>query len=146
MADHPATFDDDAAAAAAAGLAWIQGLYYVATGMWPLVHMRSFERVTGPKTDRWLVRTLGALIAVVGVSLCREALRADARGAALLGGLSAAALGAVDVHYVARRRIAPVYLADALPEAALAAGWLAVARFRQDAARGLEHSAPAQER
>jgi hypothetical protein len=42
---------------------------------------------------------------------------------ALLAGLTAAALAAVDVVYVARRRISPVYLLDAVPEVMLAAWW-----------------------
>src|SRR5690606_20176976 len=49
-----------------------QGWYYLASGVWPLVHYRSFIAVTGPKADDWLVRTFGALIAVVGVELVRR--------------------------------------------------------------------------
>jgi hypothetical protein len=36
---------------------------------------------------------------------------------------SAAALTAVDVVYVAKRRIAPIYLADAVLELGLMTGW-----------------------
>lgn len=32
-------------------LAAAHGLFHVATGLWPLPHYRSFEAVTGPKTD-----------------------------------------------------------------------------------------------
>ena len=46
-------------------LAMIQGAYFLATGIWPLLHLASFMRVTGPKTDRWLVKTVGALVAVL---------------------------------------------------------------------------------
>ena len=52
-----------------------QGLYFAATGVWPLVHMRSFERVTGPKTDTWLVRTVGVLVTVIGGVLAASGLR-----------------------------------------------------------------------
>jgi hypothetical protein len=38
----------------------LQALYYLATGLWPLVHLPSFEAVTGPKTDDWLVHMVGA--------------------------------------------------------------------------------------
>lgn len=38
----------------------LQGAYYLATGVWPLVSRRSFERVTGPRTDRPEVPFLGA--------------------------------------------------------------------------------------
>src|SRR4051794_41964369 len=46
-----------------------QGAYYTLTGLWPLVHMASFEAVTGPKTDDWLVRMVGLLAAVIGATL-----------------------------------------------------------------------------
>jgi hypothetical protein len=44
----------------------IQGGCYAATGTLPLVHLRSFEAVTGPKRDHWLVRTVGLMAAVMG--------------------------------------------------------------------------------
>ena len=43
--------------------------YLVATGVWSLAHRRSFERVTGPKEDYWLVQTVGALAIAIGASL-----------------------------------------------------------------------------
>jgi hypothetical protein len=33
------------------GLCWLQGTYYFATGIWPLASVRTFEKVTGEKTD-----------------------------------------------------------------------------------------------
>ena len=48
-------------------LCLVQGIYYTLTGVWPLVHVRSFLAVTGPKTDLWLVKTVGVLVAVIGV-------------------------------------------------------------------------------
>lgn len=50
-------------------LALAQGAFYLATGIWPLVSMRTFERVTGPKTDKWLVKTAGVLITAIGGAL-----------------------------------------------------------------------------
>jgi hypothetical protein len=101
-----------------------QAIFYVATGIWPIVHLRSFEAVTGPKADRWLVRTLGALITVIGAALLR-----GTRGGRvspelrLLAVGSALSLAAIDVIYVARGRIRRVYLLDALAELALALLW-----------------------
>ena len=43
-------------------LARAQGLYLLATTAWPLVHYRSFEWVTGPKADRWLVQTVAGFL------------------------------------------------------------------------------------
>jgi hypothetical protein len=37
-------------------------------------------------------------------------------------------LTAIDIFYVARRRIAPVYLLDAVAELAIIGGWLAASR------------------
>jgi hypothetical protein len=48
-----------------AALAIGQGAYFVATGVWPLVHIRWFEAVTGPKVDKWLVGTVAAGLGAV---------------------------------------------------------------------------------
>jgi hypothetical protein len=96
----------------------LQGLYYVATGLWPVFSRRSFEAVTGPKADFWLVQTFGLLITVVGGVLLASRARAETTTPevrALAAG-SAAALGAADTFFVARGRIPPVYLVDALVE------------------------------
>jgi hypothetical protein len=109
-----------------AAVALAQGGYFALTGLWPLVSMRTFERVTGPKVDRWLVQTVGVLVLAVGASLgLAGARRRVTPELTLLAAGSAAGLAAIDVVYVARRRIAPVYLLDALAEGALLVGWAA---------------------
>ena len=101
-----------------------QGLFYVATGVWPIVHLRSFEKVTGPKVDKWLVRTFGGLVAAVGVTLIAGAFeRKPSRALQILGIGSALALGAADVLYALRGKISKVYLGDAAAEGAIAATW-----------------------
>ncbi|MGE3500053.1 MAG: hypothetical protein AB7N53_19505, partial [Candidatus Binatia bacterium] len=49
--------------------ALVQGIYFFTTGVWPLIHRASFEAVTGPKVDYWLVETVGILVAVIGLTL-----------------------------------------------------------------------------
>ena len=105
-----------------------QAAYFFLTGVWPIVHIRSFMAVTGPKRDLWLVRTVGALIAVVALAIGLAAWRVRAGGqvppeVALLAAGAAAALGAVDVIYVARRVIDKVYVLDAAAEAVIVAAW-----------------------
>ena len=100
-----------------------QGAYYLATGLWPLVSMRTFEAVTGPKTDRWLVRMVGLLAAVIGISLLRRREQTADRTLAVGSALSFAS---IDTWYAARGEISPVYLADAVVELVLVAGWLGV--------------------
>src|SRR5436305_6669143 len=60
------------------GVLWVQGLYYLATGVWPLVSMDTFLMVTGPKTDLWLVDTVGVLVGVIGLVLLLAAARRHA--------------------------------------------------------------------
>ena len=86
--------------------------------------MRSFEAVTGPKVDKWLVRTVGVLVGIVGGVLVSAASRKRVTGeVAALGAATAAGLGAIDAIYASKRRIAPIYLADAALEAAIVASW-----------------------
>jgi hypothetical protein len=100
----------------------VQAAYYVATGVWPLISMRSFTAVTGPKTDVWLVKMVASLIVVNGASIGIAAVdRSQSRAAFALASGSAVAFTAIDVVYAARRTISPLYLADAVFELALLA-------------------------
>jgi hypothetical protein len=97
--------------------------YLLATGVWPLLHRRSFERLTGPKTDFWLVRTVGGLAAAIGLGLGASALTGRrALDARLLAVGSAIVFGAADVH--AARTVSRVYLLDLLVQPVFARAWL----------------------
>ena len=100
----------------------LQGALYIITGLWPLVHLASFELVTGPKTDDWLVRTVGVLLAVIGAVFAAAA--AQPAIDRLLGMLAigvALALASVEISYVASGTIGAVYLIDAVIELVFAA-------------------------
>jgi hypothetical protein len=100
-----------------------QAAAYAVTGLWPIVDIRSFERVTGPKRDDWLVRTVGGLaVAFAGGLAWRSHDPASARP---FGVASAAAFLAADVIGVASGRLRRIYLLDAAGEAVLIAGWVA---------------------
>jgi hypothetical protein len=109
-----------------------QGGYYVATGLWPLLDRRSFEHVTGPKTEFWLVKTVGVLVLAVGVGLAQAARRGGPMPPELrlvaIG--SAAGLAAIDAAFALRGRISRVYLADAAVEIGLLVVWAEAARGR----------------
>ena len=107
----------------------VQGVYFLLTSIWSLISMRTFEAVTGPKVDRWLVKTVGVLVAVIGASLLAEA--RPSRGSRVLGVGSAAALGGVDAVYSLRGRISKIYLVDAVIEAILVALWALGGRRRR---------------
>jgi hypothetical protein len=106
-----------------------QGAYYAATGVFPFVSRRGFEAVTGPKTEWWLVQTVGALVTAVGGGLLAAGAR-DRVSPELTGVAAgcAASFVALDVAYVANDRIAPSYLADAAIQAALLGALIATGR------------------
>ena len=100
-----------------------QAAVYVSTGLWSLVSRPTFERVTGPKTDYWLVRMVGLLALVIGLSLLAGARQAVVTSPVWLLAIgSAAAFAAIDLSYALPRRISRVYLADAALEIALVVG------------------------
>src|SRR3954454_3695463 len=111
----------------------IQGVYFLLTGIWPLLSIRTFQAVTGTKTDHlvtgresdhWLVNTVGVLVTANALVLLLAARRnRPTPEVALLAVGSAAGLIAIDTIYVAREVISPIYLADAALEAALISAW-----------------------
>lgn len=107
-------------------LAFAQGAYYVFTGLWPVIDIRTFMILTGPKRDLWLVKSIGLLFGCIGSSLLLAAWddRAGERQHRILATGTALCMAGIDIVYVERQRISPVYLLDALAELALAAGWL----------------------
>ncbi len=111
---------------------WLaQAAYYLVTGVWAVVGIRSFQIISGPKTDIWLVRTVGLLVAVVGGSLgvagWRRRITPEIIGMAISTG---AALTVIDVVYTAKRRISPIYLLDACANTMLIVGWVTAVRCR----------------
>jgi hypothetical protein len=105
--------------------ATIQGGYYLLTGIWALVDIYSFQLVTGPKTDLWLVRTVAVLIAVSGAVLLAAAYRRRISPEIFLLAVGQAiGLMAIDIIYVSMGVISAIYLADAVVQLGLAGGWL----------------------
>lgn len=105
---------------------WLaHALYFVLGGLWAIAGRRSFEAVTGPKTDYWLVRTVGGLLvavgAVIGLAGTRERITPEIRWLAVS---TSGVLAAIDAVFTAAGRIRPIYLLDALANGVLIAGWL----------------------
>ena len=98
-----------------------QGAFYVASGLWPLVHRRSFEAVFGPKQDYWLAATVALLLVGIGTVQAMAPSTPDGlTSARRIGTGTAAALASVDLVNVSRGRISRMYLFDAAAEL----GWL----------------------
>ena len=102
----------------------IQGTYYILTGIWPLISMNTFLRVTGPKTDLWLVKTIGMLILVNGLVFLYSSFsirRNHTIGVLAMGLCIGFAL--VDTIFYFQGLISPVYLLDAVLEILLYILW-----------------------
>ena len=120
-------------------LARAHGAFNVVSGLWPLLHLRSFEAALGPKVDRWLVQTVAGLLLTNGIvqlsaSGSPEAL-AQARR---LGVGTAATLATIDLVHVPAGRISSVYLVDAAAELAWLAAWTMVRPTSQTHRTGRE--------
>lgn len=106
-------------------LLWAQGAYFAITGLWPLFHYPSFEKVTGPKADVWLVKTVGALVSVIALLLLIAAVYREINVSTVIAGAGTAfALMMVDIIYVSKKVIRPIYLADAIIEMVLVSIWI----------------------
>jgi hypothetical protein len=114
----------------------VQGSYYLVSGVWPLVSIETFQQVTGRKTDHmvtgrasdhWLVMTVGVLVTAIAVALLVTWWRkSEPIEIAILALASAIGLTAIDVIYVARKVILPIYLVDAALECVFIVLWIAV--------------------
>ena len=106
-----------------------QGAYYCLTGLWPLLHMKSFEAVTGRKRERWLVLTVGMLVGAIGGGLLM-AVREKRVDPALrnIAWATATGIAALEFPLALTGRIRAIYAADALLETCWAARWTRLAR------------------
>jgi hypothetical protein len=106
-------------------VALVQGFYFLALGLWPVVHSESFQKVTGPKTDLWLTKVVGVLTMAIGAGLIAAGIAEQVLPPVILTAM-AAALGllVLDLLYTLRRLISPVYAVDALVEAGFLAWWI----------------------
>jgi hypothetical protein len=124
-------------------LLWVQGAYYLLTGLWPLVSIRTFIWVTGQKTDHlksgleidhWLVMTAGVLITAIGLGIVVAAARRSLSAEIVTVAVGAAVgLTAIDVIYNWRGMIGPMYLVDAVLQILLIAAWSVALLFNRPA-------------
>lgn len=106
-------------------VALFQGLYLLVSGVWPIIHSASFLKITGPKTDLWLVNTVGVLLSVIGAILLYSGVKDQVTASIFFLGIgSAAGLTAIDSIYVFKKVISPIYLLDAVIEILLMIWWI----------------------
>jgi hypothetical protein len=78
--------------------------------------------VTDPKTDLWLVKRVGMILAIIGAVLIFAQINMEINSSIILLAIGIAlSLAIVELMYVSKRVISAVYLADALIELILIA-------------------------
>lgn len=103
----------------------IQAIYYIITGIWPLLDIDSFMAVTGPKTDLWLVKMVGLLSLVIGVGLTYNyASLKDKFLGGILGIGGALSFIIIDVTYATKDIISNTYLLDGVAQVVFVVGWV----------------------
>lgn len=94
----------------------IAGIYYLITAIWPLVSIRTFEKVSGPKIDKWLVYTVSLLL--LGPSLLylySGFSDSEVHNSIIfLALINAIALTFIDVYFSFKKVIWKTYLIDAV--------------------------------
>jgi len=91
----------------------IQLLYFLITAVWPFVHLESFLRATGPKTDIWLLKTVSVLLLPYCFLLLYLAIASKRSVIAIITViLCGLGLMSIDVWYYLHKVISAVYLID----------------------------------
>ena len=99
----------------------VQGAYYVATGLWPVVATHHYMRAAGQDSHPNAARIAGGAVAALGVALALDLMPPRA---ARIAGIGAALLLASGAAYFAvRGRGVPVNATDGAIQLAFALSW-----------------------
>jgi hypothetical protein len=111
----------------------IQAVYIFLTALWPLVDIDSFIRVTGPKEDIWLVKTVAALLLSVSSAMFYSLTKKQVTGLVIiLAVTNAVAFLCIDFWYSSVGRISSVYMLDGFVQLSFLFAWaLSLIRVRR---------------
>lgn len=104
---------------------FLQAVYYLVTGLWPLIHLKSFFEVTGPKTDVWLVQMVGVLIFSYSIlffymAFTRRLLQVHA----VVGSLIAFGIGCIELYHYLQGTLRGIYYVDFIIEVCFFMYWI----------------------
>ena len=99
-----------------------QGLYYVATGLWPAVFPQHYMEATGQESHQRAAQVLGVAVAALGGVLALDLLPRRVARWAGIGVAGTLAAGAA--YFVARGKGIPVNATDGLVQLVFAASGL----------------------
>ncbi len=117
-------------------LSKFQGVYTLLTACWPLVDIETFMKVTGPKTDTWLVKTVAVLlVAIATIFLLASRVKKDHWLVIILGMTSSLGLLVIDFYYTASDTIRWVYALDGVLQTIFLLCWLGLWTRRRQLSR-----------
>lgn len=103
----------------------LHSVYILATAVWPIIDIESFMWVTGYKQDIWLVKTVGALLIPVALTMALFLIYdTELRPLFVLAIGTAVAFIVIDIYYALKDVIADIYLVDAAVESIFLVGWI----------------------
>jgi hypothetical protein len=92
-----------------------QGIYYLVTAIWPLIHLDSFIAIVGPKADMFQFYTTMLLIIVIALALLLSLGHEKTKSTLALAIFSPIAF--IIVEFAFRNAIRPVFFLDFAIEA-----------------------------
>lgn len=116
----------------------LQGIYFLITSVWPLVHLKSFLYVTGPKTDIWLVQTVAILILPYSILFFYIAFtKKILQVYAVIGSICSLGLGAIELYYYLQGTLKWVYFVDAIIEICFFIYWFCYFLYHQQKGKAI---------
>lgn len=106
----------------------IQGIYFFITLVWPVIDIESFMKVTGPKTDVWLVKTVSVLLLPYSI-ICLWAgfnFKRISKLIIVTMVLTCLGLAFVEFYYYFNGTIKWVYAADAVLQLMFSIWWISI--------------------
>jgi hypothetical protein len=109
-------------------LLFIQGVYTLITAIWPLIDIKSFMVVTGPKTDIWLVKTVAVVLLPIAAFYLINIYRpGEILHLVLIGVINSIGLAIIDFYYSGKNIISRIYAVDGALQVIFALCWIYVA-------------------
>lgn len=96
------------------------------TGIWPIIDDTTFQLVTGPKEDLWLVKTMGLLLVLVGIVLLTTINNVVSLSTKSLIIAVALSLAIADFWYVSVGVLGLPYLLDGFVQLFFVIAWLVI--------------------
>jgi hypothetical protein len=106
-------------------LLWVQAVYMLVTALWGLIDIISFMKVTGPKTDIWLVKTVSVLLIPITLLLFSALyFKLNVLPVSIVAATTAAGLAFIDFYYTGNHIIKWVYAIDGIVQTIFLCSWV----------------------